>query len=91
MALHIQSSSLDQHVSVDVRGPGEWIVAGPTGERSLHVYRLAPADWLVSVVGRDSEGRGKNLKQALAVLSSGFSSAAWWDLAAELIDAGEQP
>jgi len=91
MAWQTQLSSPDQRVTVDVRGPGEWIVGGPAGGRSLHVYRLAPTDWLVSVVGRRSEGRGTSLKQALAALSAGVSTPAWWDLAAEELDSGEKP
>jgi hypothetical protein len=57
----------------------------------LHVYRLAPTDWLVSEVGRGSEGRGRNLRQALAALSAGVSSPDWWDLAVGVLDDEEEP
>jgi sarcosine oxidase gamma subunit len=86
-----QLPPLDQRIVVDARGPGEWIVAVPAGGRSLHVYMLAPADWLVSEVGRGSEGRGTDLKQALAVLSGGASSPDWWDVVAAKLDPDEKP
>ena len=82
--------SLDQQVLVDVRGPGEWIVGAPAGGRSLHVYRLESADWLVSEVGRDNEGRGTDLKQALAALSIGIGSPDWWDVVAGALDGEEE-
>jgi len=81
--------SLDRPIVVDVRGPGEWIVGVPAGGRSLHVYRLAPADWLVSEVGRGNEGRGTDLNQALAALSAGISSPDWWDVIARALDGEE--
>jgi hypothetical protein len=55
------------------------------------VYRLAPADWLVSEVGRGSEGRGADLKQALAELSAGFPPPDWWDVVAGALDGDEKP
>jgi hypothetical protein len=76
---------------VDERGPGEWIVAVPGHERPLHVYRLGPADWLVSEVGRDSEGRGDDLGRALAALSAGAALVVWGRLVADALDAGEEP
>ncbi len=81
-----QLPALDPQVVVDGRAPGEWIVGLPSGGRSLHVYRLAPADWLVSEVGRPSEGRGTDLRQALAALSAGLASPDWWDLVAGALD-----
>ena len=68
----------DPHVVVELRGPGEWIVGTRDGERALHVYRVAPGDWLVSEVGRGNEGRGSDLALALAALSAGISAPAWW-------------
>jgi hypothetical protein len=53
-------------------------VGVPAGGCSLHVYRLAHRDWLVSEVGRGNEGRGKNLTHALAALSAGVSPPDWW-------------
>jgi|HubBroStandDraft_3_1064219.scaffolds.fasta_scaffold135822_1 hypothetical protein len=83
--------ALDRRVVIDVCGPGEWIVRAPTGGRSLHVYRVAPGDWLVSEVGRDSEGRGSDLEHALAALSSaGGSSPDWWELLIDALD-GSRP
>ena len=69
---HLTSKSqipADAELAVDARGSGEWIVAIPDEARSLHVYRLAPGDWLVSEVGRSSEGRGRDLREALTKLS----------------------
>ncbi len=81
-----------QRVVIDVRGPGEWIVDTPAGGRSLHVYRLAPADWLVSEVGCGNEGRGRDLEQALAALSAEISSSPeWWDLLADMLDGSREP
>jgi hypothetical protein len=77
-----------RQVLIEVRGPGEWIVGVLSGGRSLHVYRLEPADWLVSEVGRDNEGRGRDLKQALAALSPGVSSSDWWELLTDTLDGG---
>lgn len=75
-------------VAVDQCGPGEWIVAVPGHDRPLHVYRLAPADWLVSEVGRSSEGRGGDLSRALAGLAAGATLVVWGRLLADALDAG---
>lgn len=83
--------SLEQRLVVDVPGPGEWIVRVPAGGRSLHVYRLAPGDWLVSEVGRRSEGRGTDLREALARLSAGAPSPDWWNLVAVALDGDVEP
>ena len=91
MSWQRQLSSLDQRqLVVDVRSPTEWIVGVPALGHALHVFRLAPGDWLVSEVGRDSEGRGADLKQALAALSARVSPAGWWDVVAEALDASEK-
>lgn len=50
----------------------------PADVRSLHVYRLAAADWLVSEVGRTTEGRGSDLRRALADLSARVPGPGWW-------------
>jgi hypothetical protein len=68
----------DPRVAVDVRAPGEWIANAPPGGHSLHVYRLAPTDWLVSEVGRGNEGRGADLREALGALSAGAPPPDWW-------------
>jgi hypothetical protein len=73
-------------IAVDVRGPGEWIVGMPAGERSLHVYRLAPDDWLVSEVGYRNEGRATDLEQAIVALSAGGSAPDWWSLVPGMLD-----
>ncbi len=78
-----------QRLVVDARGPGEWIVGAHPQGRSLHVYRLASADWLVSEVGRGSEGRGRDLQQALAALSARVPPHDWWDAVAEALDGGD--
>jgi hypothetical protein len=71
---------------IDSPSPGEWIVVGAAGGRSLHVYRLASGDWLVSEVGRGNEGRGHGLREALAALSGDRPVPEWW---AEVPDALE--
>ena len=91
MSRQTQPPSLDQRILVEARGPGEWIVSLPAGGRSLHVYRLASADWLVSEVGRGNEGRGTDLRHALAALSAGVLSPDWWDSVAGALDGGEEP
>ena len=68
MSGQIRLPSIDPRFAVDLRGPGEWIVGAPAGGRSLHVYRLAAADWLVSEVGCRNEGRGADLIEALTAL-----------------------
>jgi hypothetical protein len=80
-----------ERLVIDVRGPGEWIVGTPAGGRSLHVYRLARADWLVSEVGRGTEGRGEDLRRALAALPTDACSPDWRDLLADALDCGEEP
>jgi len=85
--LHLKFSERDQRkIVVDTRGPGEWIVGLDAGGRSLHVYQLGPADWLVSEVGRGNEGRGPTLTQALAALSGGTSTPDWWSAVAGTLD-----
>ena len=70
-------------------------MSGPAGGRSLHVYRLAHADWLVSEVGCGNEGRGRCLKQALAALSADLPAGAgvpdWWELLADTLDGSRDP
>jgi hypothetical protein len=73
---------VDQHVAVDLRAPGEWVAHAPAGERSLHVYRLAPTDWLVSEVGRGNEGRAADLRHALVALAAGAPAPEWWSAVA---------
>jgi len=91
MSSQRQLPPLDQpQLVVDVRGPTEWIVGVPAARRALHVFRLAPGDWLVSEVGLDSEGRGADLEQALAALSARVSPADWWGVVAEALDASEK-
>jgi hypothetical protein len=87
---HTQLPSSDETFLVDVRGQGEWIVGVPAEGRSLHVYRLAPADWLVSEVGRGSEGRGTDLRQALAALAAGVPSPDWWEVLAAALEGDEE-
>jgi hypothetical protein len=77
-------------VVVDECGPGEWIVDVPRHDRPLHVFRLGPADWLVSEVGRSSEGRGGDLSRALAALADGATLVGWGPLVADALDAGEE-
>ncbi len=82
--------SPDYEVLVDIRGPGEWIVTVDRRERPLHVYRLGRADWLVSEVGRENEGRGHDLTQALIALSAGEAPADWCQVIADALDAGRK-
>jgi sarcosine oxidase gamma subunit len=82
-------SLLDQSVAIDARGPGEWIVGVASGERSRHVYRLAPGDWLVSEVGRRNEGRAADLKQAIVALSAGGPSPDWWSVVPGALDGSD--
>ncbi len=77
--------SLDPRgLSVETRGPGEWIVGAGDG-RPLHVYRLASGDWLVSEVGRASEGRGVDLARALSALSAVGEPSGWWSTVAQAL------
>jgi hypothetical protein len=84
-----QPISRDLRVLIEVRGRGEWIADGAHGGRSLHVYRLGVSDWLVSEVGRDNEGRGSDLKAALAALSVGVCAPDWWELVLDTLDRGD--
>jgi hypothetical protein len=85
-------SPLDDHeLVVEVRGPAEWILLAPTFAHALHVFRLGPADRLVSEVGRDTEGRGADLKQAVVALSAHAPSTDWWGAVAEALEATDQP
>ena len=77
-------------IVVDERGPGEWIVEVPGHRRPLHVYRFGPFDWLVSEVGRTSEGRGVDLSRALAALSAGAALVVWGRLVADALEPGEE-
>ncbi|HYB28854.1 MAG TPA: hypothetical protein VEF89_19735 [Solirubrobacteraceae bacterium] len=84
-----QPSPTDQYqVVVEPVGPGEWIVTLPEGARSLHVYELGAADWLVSEVGRGSEGRGTDVKRALQALSTGAPAPTWWASVPDAVDEG---
>jgi len=74
-----QDDSDDDRIVVETPGPDEWIVGTRTAERALHVYRVANGDWLVSEVGRDSEGRGSDLSAALMALRAGAPAPHWWD------------
>lgn len=85
MSSPAQLSSLDQRVALEPRSPGEWIVDGPAEGRPLHVYRLAPGDWLVSEVGRGNEGRGSGLQEALVALAAGACPPDWWKLVTEAL------
>jgi hypothetical protein len=76
---------LDYEVVVEARDIGEWIVGVPGGKQPLHVYRLGPADWLVSEVGRSNEGRGADLGAALTALSAGAQATDWWEAVAEAL------
>jgi hypothetical protein len=76
----------DERLLVDVRGEGEWIVGVSGGGRSLHVYRLGHADWLVSEVGCGNEGRGSDLRQALAALFVDIPPPDWWVLVPRVLD-----
>ncbi len=87
MRLQPDFSESDQRVVVDTRGDDEWIAGLAKGARSLHIYRLGAGEWLVSEVGRDNEGRGSNLTQALAALSAGTASPEWWLTVADLVGA----
>jgi hypothetical protein len=83
--------SHDQRILIEVRGRGEWIAESRSRDRALHVYRLSARDWLVSEVGRDSEGRGSTLSAALAALSAGVPAPDWWELLLDTLDRGVEP
>ena len=76
----------DPVVTIDAAGRDEWIVSGPQDARALHVYRVAADDWLVSEVGRGSEGRGSDLAQALAALSAVQPAMDWWHAVPAALD-----
>lgn len=62
-------------------------MSASTGERRLHVYRVAADDWLVSEVGRGNEGRGADLARALAALAGNSPPRDWWRFVPEAIEA----
>ena len=64
--------------ALEARSPGEWIFEDTARGRALHVYRLAGSDWLVSEVGRGSEGRGASLAAALAMLRGDATLPGSW-------------
>jgi hypothetical protein len=78
---------LPEEISAHECAPDEWIVGPGSGARALHVYRLAPVDWLVSEVGSASEGRGAGLREALLQLAGAVAAAPeWWAAAQDAID-----
>lgn len=84
----------DWRLVLERRGSDEWIVRTATDGRHLHVYRVGDGDWIVSEVGRDSEGRGRDLSRALSALASDDTRPDWWDavpaaLALELDEDGD--
>lgn len=85
-----ESPAGDPQVLLDARGSGEWIVSAADGGPAVHVYRLGEADWLVSVVGQGSEGRGRSLRQALCALAAGVAAPPWWAAVPALIDDSER-
>lgn len=91
MSFSEHAISHDQRILIEVRERGEWIAESAPRDRALHIYRLGGADWLVSEVGRDSEGRGSTLKAALAALSLGVSAPDWWELLLDPLDRGSEP
>ncbi len=68
----------DERIIVESPSPDEWIVGTRTGGRALHIYRVAGGDWLVSEVGRGTEGRGSDLTGALIALLAGAPAPDWW-------------
>jgi len=81
-----QRRQSERDVVVDRRGPAEWIVGVAGGGRALHVYRIGAGDWLVSEVGRATEGRGEDLRGALAALAAAAWPAESWQAIAEALD-----
>ena len=79
-------SAFEDQLVAERRGPAEWIVGAPRGGPSLHVYRIGPEDWLVSEVGRSTEGRGRDLERALADLDVAEWPARSWDAVAQALD-----
>ena len=47
------------------------------------------ADWLVFEVGRDIEGRGPDLRRALAALFAGVRASEWLNAVAASLNGGE--
>jgi hypothetical protein len=80
---------LTNESSLRCAGRGEWVVGACAGGPSLHVYRLGRADWLVSEVGCDTEGRGLDLERALAALSARVGAPDWWNAVAESFIGGD--
>ena len=76
-----------QSVVVEAGGPGEWIVGASAGGRRLHVYCVAPDDWLVSEVGLGNEGRGTDLARALGALAGTRPPRDWWRLVPAALEA----
>jgi hypothetical protein len=73
-------------------GPPSWISSSSStsaGARSLHIYRVAPADWLVSEVGRGTEGRGPDVRRALIALYDGAPCPEWADSVADALGVAE--
>jgi len=79
-----------QPLVVEVTGPGEWIVGAPICGRGLHIYRVAPGDWLVSEVGCNNEGRAADLAGALAALCDTSSAPSWWSSVPSVLDDEEE-
>ncbi len=50
----------------------------PTGATCTRIAS-ANGDWIVWEVGRDSEGRGRDLSRALPALASDDTRPDWWD------------
>ncbi|HUH80868.1 MAG TPA: hypothetical protein VLZ06_06030 [Solirubrobacteraceae bacterium] len=80
------SPSSAEQVDLEARGAGEWIARPPGDGAALHIYELAATDWLVSEVGQTSEGRGSDVRSALAALARGRSAPAWWQGVVETLD-----
>ncbi len=76
-----------QGVVVEARGPGEWIVGAASAGRRLHVYEVAPDDWLVSEVGLGNEGRGTDLARAVGALAGSRPPRDWWRLVPAALEA----
>jgi hypothetical protein len=69
----------DWRLVLERRGSDEWIVRAATAGRYLHVYRVGDGDWIVSEVGRDSEGHGRHLSRALSAVASDDTRPNWCD------------
>ncbi len=77
----------DWRLVVEPRGDGEWIVSSSAGGRPLHVYRVGVADWLVTEVGRGTEGRGEDAARALTALAAEALAPDWWSSVPAALDA----